>query len=81
MPASRLSQQRHRPNIGTPQAERGYPQVGSGSWETDAELHRQPATGLHTALGTRYHQLVAEAQDVNLDKVIAQLPRSEPRDH
>jgi len=61
--------------------ERGYRQVGSAPWQTDAELHRQLDTELHAALGDRYGQLPAEAGDVDFDEAIAQLIRSQQPDN
>jgi predicted ATPase len=59
-------------------AERGYRQVGSGPWPTDAELHDQVMTKLQAALGDRYEQMLAAAQDLDYDEAIADLSRSEP---
>ena len=59
-------------------AERGYRQVGSGPWRTDAELHRQLATDLKAALGDRYEQLLAEARTLDFDDAIGRLTRSQP---
>jgi hypothetical protein len=59
-------------------AERGYRQVGSGPWRTDAELHERLATDLQAALGSRYEQFLVEAREVDLDEEIARLSRSQP---
>jgi predicted ATPase len=59
-------------------AERGYGQVGSGPWRTDAEPRRQLVAELHAALGDRYEQFLAEARTVDFDDAISQLARSEP---
>ncbi len=40
-------------------AERGYREVGSGPWRTDADLHEQLAADLHAALGRWYEQFLA----------------------
>jgi predicted ATPase len=62
-------------------AERGYRQVGSGPWRTDAELHRQLETELKATLGDGYERSLAEARDVDFDEAIAQLTRSQPSGH
>jgi predicted ATPase len=59
-------------------AERGYRQVGSGLWRTDAKRHRELETELRAALGDRYEQLLAEAQSADLDQVVAELIEPEP---
>jgi predicted ATPase len=62
-------------------AERGYKQVGSGPWPTDAELHRQVKTDLQAALGYLYEQMVAEARDVDYDEAITEIAESERSAH
>jgi predicted ATPase len=62
-------------------AERGYRQVGSGLWPTDAELHRQLDAELQAALGHQHDQVLAEARDVDLDEAIAQLTQSQTSGH
>jgi predicted ATPase len=62
-------------------AERGYRQVGSRPWRTDAELHRRLDTELQAALGDRYGQFLAEARNLDFDEAIAQLIRSQPAAH
>jgi predicted ATPase len=60
---------------------RGYRQVDSALWRTDAELHRQLVTELQAALGERYGELVAEVRGVDFDEAIAQLTQSQPSDN
>jgi len=62
-------------------AQRGYRQVGSRPWRTDAELHRRLDTELQAALGDRYGQFLAEARNPDFDEAIAQLNRSQPAAH
>lgn len=57
---------------------RGYRQVDSSLWRTDAELHGQLDTELRAALGDRYGELVAEARGVDFGEAIAQLTQSQP---
>jgi hypothetical protein len=59
-------------------AERGYRQVGSGPWPTDAELHRQVMTKLQAALGDRYERMLAAARDLDYDEAIGELTQSQP---
>ena len=60
-------------------AERGYRQVGSGLWRTDAKRHHELDTELRTTLGDRYEQLLNEAQAGDLDQMVDELVQSEPR--
>jgi hypothetical protein len=62
-------------------ATRGYRQMGSRPWSTDAEPHRQLATELQAALGDRYDQLLADARNLDFDEAIAQLLQAEPSAH
>ena len=62
-------------------ATRGYRQVGSRLWSTDAEPHRQLATELQAALGDRYDQLLADARNLDFDEAIAHLLQSEASAH
>ncbi|MGH7511024.1 MAG: hypothetical protein ACREMZ_16395, partial [Gemmatimonadales bacterium] len=62
-------------------AERGYRQVGSVQWPTEAEPHRQLHAELQATLGDRYERLLAEARDVDFDEAIAQLAQSQPSAH
>ena len=62
-------------------AQRGYRQVGSEPWRTDAELHTQLDRDVHAALGDRYAGVEAEAGRADLDATIAELVRSEEPSH
>jgi predicted ATPase len=59
-------------------SERGYRQLGSGSWPTDADLRDELATQLRAALGTRYGDFEHEARETDFDETLATLTTAQP---
>lgn len=59
-------------------SERGYQQLGSGPWSTDADLRHELTTGLRAALGSRYGDFEHEAREADFDQALAALTTAQP---